>query len=223
MREEYEERGNFNPVKFGLIGALAVAAAVFAVLQYRSYTENKQVKEQAISDAMVEIDQLKADNGKLKADLATLKKEAEDSEAKFKKSLAQKDSVLSSTKRQMDSESRAADDKLAELKKENSELETQYAALKKDSDANAKTLRDQLTKLQSDLKMARSDAERSAKNAGVLKAKLDKISEGDQAAADVMVQQLADLRQKLKQEQATRQKLEEDLDSLKKQAPPVPE
>lgn len=222
MREEYEERG-FNPVKFGLIGALIVAAIVFAVLQYRSYAENKEVKEQALSEALEQINKLKADNGKLKDSLGDLKKDSSTSEEKFKKLLAQKDSFLTSTKRQMDSEGREADGTIAQLKKEKALLETQVAALKKDSDANAKMLRDQLTKLQSDLKTARLDAERNAKSAELLKTKLDKISEGDQAAADVMVQQLADLRQKLKQEQATRQKLEDDLDSLKKQVPPTPE
>lgn len=222
MREEYEERG-FNPVKFGLIGALIVAAIVFAVLQYRSYAENKEVKEQALSEALEQINKLKADNGKLKDSLGDLKKDSSTSEEKLKKLLAQKDSLLTSTKRQMDSEGREADGTIAQLKKEKALLETQVAALKKDSDANAKMLRDQLTKLQSDLKAARLDAERNAKSAELLKTKLDKISEGDQAAADVMVQQLADLRQKLKQEQATRQKLEDDLDSLKKQVPPTPE
>lgn len=222
MREEYEERG-FNPVKFGLIGALIVAAIVFAVLQYRSYAENKEVKEQALSEALEQINKLKADNGKLKDSLGDLKKDSSTSEEKLKKLLAQKDSLLTSAKRQMDSEGREADGTIAQLKKEKALLETQVATLKKDSDANAKMLRDQLSKLQSDLKTARLDAERNAKSAGLLKAKLDKISEGDQAAADVMVEQLADLRQKLKQEQATRQKLEDDLDSLKKQVPPTPE
>lgn len=222
MREEYEERG-FNPVKFGLIGALIVAAIVFAVLQYRSYAENKEVKEQALSEALEQINKLKADNAKLKDSLGDLKKDSSTSEEKLKKLLAQKDSLLTTTKRQMDSEGRESDGTIAQLKKEKALLETQVAALKKDSDANAKMLRDQLAKLQSDLKAARLDAERNAKSAGLLKAKLDKISEGDQAAADVMVQQLADLRQKLKQEQATRQKLEDDLDSLKKQVPPTPE
>src|SRR5262245_51383219 len=112
MREEYEERGNFNPVKFGLIGALIVAAIVFAAMQFRSYTENKEAKETAIADANQQIDKLKADNTKLEKELAALKKEAEESEAKWKKSLAQKDSALTSAKRQMDSEGRAADDKL---------------------------------------------------------------------------------------------------------------
>jgi len=222
MREEYEERG-FNPVKFGLIGALIVAAIVFAVLQYRSYAENKEVKEQALTDALEQINKLKADNGKLKDSLGDLKKDSSTSEEKLKKLLAQKESLLTSAKRQMDSEGREADGTIAQLKKEKALLETQVATLKKDSDANAKMLRDQLSKLQSDLKTARLEAERNAKSAGLLKAKLDKISEGDQAAADVMVEQLADLRQKLKQEQATRQKLEDDLDSLKKQVPPTPE
>ena len=222
MREEYEERG-FNPVKFGLIGALIVAAIVFAVLQYRSYAGNKEVKEQALTEALEQINKLKADNGKLKDTLGDLKKDSSTSEEKLKKLLAQKDSLLTSAKRKMDSEGREADGTIAQLKKEKALLETQVATLKKDSDANAKMLRDQLSKLQSDLKTARLDAERNAKSAGLLKAKLDKISEGDQAAADVMVEQLADLRQKLKQEQATRQKLEDDLDSLKKQVPPTPE
>ena len=222
MREEYEERG-FNPVKFGLIGALIVAAIVFAVLQYRSYAENKEVKKQALTEALEQINKLKADNGKLKDSLGDLKKDSSTSEEKLKKLLAQKDSLLTSAKRKMDSEGREADGTIAQLKKEKALLETQVATLKKDSDANAKVLRDQLSKLQSDLKTARLDAERNAKSAGLLKAKLDKISEGDQAAADVMVEQLADLRQKLKQEQATRQKLEDDLDSLKKQVPPTPE
>ena len=222
MREEYEERG-FNPIKFGLIGALIVAAIVFAVLQYRSYAENKEVKKQALTEALEQINKLKADNGKLKDSLGDLKKDSSTSEEKLKKLLAQKDSLLTSAKRKMDSEGREADGTIAQLKKEKALLETQVAMLKKDSDANAKVLRDQLSKLQSDLKTARLDAERNAKSAGLLKAKLDKISEGDQAAADVMVEQLADLRQKLKQEQATRQKLEDDLDSLKKQVPPTPE
>lgn len=219
MREEYEERG-FNPVKFGLIGALIVAAIVFAVLQYRSYTENKETKEQALSDAQTQIDRLKADNEKLKVSLANLEKESKTSEEKLRKLLQQKDSLLTSTKRELDSESRDAEAKLIQSKKEKALIETQLATLKKDSDANSKMLRDQIVKLQTDLKNARLESERNARNASTYKAKLDKIAEGDQAAADVMVQQLADLQQKLKKEQATRQKLEDDLDQLRKQASP---
>ncbi len=219
MREEYEERG-FNPVKFGLIGALIVAAIVFAVLQYRSYTENKETKEQALSDAQVQIDRLKADNEKLKVSLANLEKESKTSEEKFKKLLQQKDSLLTNTKRELDSESRGAAAKLIQSNKEKALIESQLAAQKKDSDANAKMLRDQILKLQSDLKNSRLESERNARNASTYKAKLDKIAEGDQAAADVMVQQLADLQQKLKKEQATRQQLEDDLDELRKQASP---
>ena len=117
---------------------------------------------------------------------------------------------------------RDADAKLTQLKKDKAAMESQLADLKKDAEDNAKMLRDQMTKLQADLKTARLEADRNAKNAAVYKAKLDKIAEGDQAAADVMVQQLADLQQKLKKEQATRQKLEDDLDQLRKQSTPAP-
>ena len=219
MREEYEERG-FNPVKFGLIGELLAAAMVFAVLQYRSYSENKEVKEQALSDALEQIDKLKTENGKLKDSLEDLRKGSKTSEEKLRKLLQQKDSLLTSTKREVDSDSREADARFTQLKKEKALVESQLAALRKDSDDNAKMLRDQITKLQADLKTARLESDRNAKNASLYKAKLDKIAEGDQAAADVMVQQLADLQQKLRKEQATRQKLEEDLDQLRKQASP---
>jgi chromosome segregation ATPase len=220
MREEYEKESGFNPLKVGLIGALVVAAIVFAVLQYRSYAGNKEAKEQALSDALQQINKLEADNSKLKATLADLEKGSKTSEEKLKKQLLQKDSLLTTTKKQWDSESRDADSKLAQLKKEKAQVDAELVTLKKDSDDNAKILRDQIAKLQSDVKSARLESDRNAKNADVLKAKLDKISEGDQTAADVMVQQLADLQQKLKKEQATRQKLEEDLDQLRKQSTP---
>jgi chromosome segregation ATPase len=220
MRDEYLKERGFNPVKVGLIGALVVAAVVFAALQYNSYVANREAKEQALSAAMEQISKLEADNGKLKDAIADLEKGSKASEEKLKKQLQQKDSLLSNTKQQMNSESRDADSKLAQLKKDKAQLESQLADLKKESDDNAKMLRDQIAKLQSDVKTARLESDRNAKNASVLKAKLDKINEGDQSAADAMVQQLADLQQKLKKEQATRQKLEEDLDQLRKQNTP---
>jgi hypothetical protein len=65
--------------------------------------------------------------------------------------------------------------------------------------------------------MARQESDRNAKEMKVMRDKLNKIDEGDRAAADAMVDQLAQARQELKSERAARQKLEQELTELRGQ------
>jgi chromosome segregation ATPase len=107
--------------------------------------------------------------------------------------------------------------------KEKEQLQSQAEQLKKDLDARAQDLKksqDQLAKLQADLKSAQTNADKYAKDAKVLQAKLNKINEGEDEAADLMIRQLAEARRQLKQDQSTRQKLEQELDQLKQQSSP---
>ena len=62
---------------------------------------------------------------------------------------------------------------------------------------------EQVTKLQNDLKNVRQESDRYSKEMKVLREKLNKINEGDRAAADAMVEQLAEARQELKSEKAS--------------------
>ncbi|HJZ10937.1 MAG TPA: hypothetical protein VJ521_02220, partial [Acidobacteriota bacterium] len=65
----------------------------------------------------------------------------------------------------------------------------------------------------------RSESERHAKNYQTLKAKMDNLAAGDQAAADRMVEELAQARQALKREQSARRRLEEELTALRQNQP----
>jgi chromosome segregation ATPase len=216
MRENYEDSG-FNPFKVGIIGALLIAAAVASLLGFRTYSETKLGR----AAAEQQLDQLKTENAQLEK---KIKAQEEDSQAKatsLKKELQQRESKFADIVRQKDYEGRAADAHIAQMDKKKTELEAQLAQSKKDLDQKGKDikqLQDQLTKLQADLQKARSDADRNAKSYQTLKDKLDNIQEGDKAAADEMVQELADARQALKREQSERKKLEEELQALRQPA-----
>jgi chromosome segregation ATPase len=213
MREDYEDSG-FNPFKVGIIGALAIAAAVACLLGFRTYSETKIGRAAAEQQS----EQLKTENDSLKKKIDTLQENSQVTETGLKKQLQQRESQLAGVVRQKDYEGRSADAHIAQIEKKKEELEGQLAQAKKDADQKAKEmkqLQDALNKVQADLQKARVDADRNAKSYHTLKDKLDNIQEGDQAAADRMVQELADARQALKHEQSERRKLEEELDALR--------
>lgn len=219
MRDEYEEpTGGMNPLKIGIVGAVVIAVIIAVVLQYRSYSETKAAREKDQATFQAELSKIKRQNHDLESQLDELKHKSQDSESKLQKNLRLRESQIVSAARQRESENRSAETKIAALNKQNDQLEDQISNLKKDADARAQDLKktqDQLAKLQADLKASRSDADRYAKDAKVLQAKLNNINQGDVAAADVMVQQLAETKQQLKREQAARQALQEEIDSLK--------
>lgn len=219
MRDEYEEpTGGMNPLKIGIVGAVIIAVIITAVLQFRSYTETKAARERDQASFQAELAKVKKQNHELESQLDQLKHKSEDSESRLQKSLKLRESQIVSAGRQRESENRSAEAKIAALNKQNDNLEDQIGNLKKDADARAQDLKktqDQLAKLQSDLKASRSDADRYAKDAKVLQAKLNNINQGDVAAADLMVQQLAETRQQLKREQAAKQALQEEIESLR--------
>jgi uncharacterized protein YdcH (DUF465 family) len=78
-----------------------------------------------------------------------------------------------------------------------------------------KRLQDQIGKSQLDLQKIRTEFDRATKSYNELQRKIKSIDDGDQAAADVMVQQLAEARRQLKEEQELRHKLEQELDALR--------
>ena len=222
MREEYEDTG-MNPLKVGIIGAVVVAVLLAGVLQFRSYTERKAAMQQEQVSLQDSLTKAKKENKDLQKKLADLQDESKSMQSRLEKMLKLKDSQIVSAAREKDTSSRNAEAKIGQLTRENDQLEVQVAQMKKDADQRAqemKKVQDQLAKLQSDLKTARAETDRYAKDVKALQAKLNNISAGDDAAADQMVQQLSEARQKLKQEQVARQKLQQELDSLKQaQAP----
>ncbi len=218
MREDYEREG-FSPIRFGIIGALIIAGIVAGTLGYRSFQASKLQH----SATLQELEQSKTEAAQLQKELSDLQLESQVTSEKLKKQLQLKESQLSGLKREKDSESRSASSQLADVKKEGEALQTQVQQAKKETDqknADLKKAQDQIAKTQIDLQRARADADRNAKSYAVLKGKLDKIAEGDQAAADRMVQELAEAKQQLKREQSVRKKLEEELEALRQQMQP---
>jgi chromosome segregation ATPase len=228
MREDYEDSG-FNPFKIGIAGAIIVAAAIAVLLGFRSYSATKEGR----AAAEQQIEQLKSQNEALQKQLDQLKEDSTASTEKLKKQFQQRESQLTGIVRQKDYEGRAADAHIAQVEKRKTELENAIAQAKKEIaaktaalDARAadiKRAQDQLNKTQADLQKVRMEADRNAKDYSALKQKLDSIEEGDQAAADRMVQELADARRELKREQGERKKLEEQLESLKGESEPPPQ
>ena len=217
MREDDEAQG-FNPIKFGLIGAAIVAAAVALLLWVHSYSKTAEALQQEISVKEQDLQKAKKENVALQEKFDGLTKESTETSAQLKKQLVQRDSNLVSIKREKDSESRT----VAQLQQDKQAAETQIAQMKKDAEAKTqeiKRLQEQMVKVQSDLQRARAEAQRNAKTSAELQNKLNRITEGDQAAADAMVQQLAEARKQLKQEREVRRRLEEELDSLRQQNP----
>jgi chromosome segregation ATPase len=215
MLQDYEER-RVSPIRIGLIGALTVAAVVAGLLWYREHSESKAT----IGSMQLEIEKLEDENAHLKETLSKLEEDSKDTASTLQKKLQQRESQFSSLKRTKESDDRAAGTQIAQLKKEKTDLETKSTQLKKDSETNLKRVQEQLMKIQVDLQKARSDSERHARNYQTLKAKLENIEAGDQAAADHMVEELAQARQALKREQTARRRLEEELTALRSQPPP---
>jgi chromosome segregation ATPase len=219
MREEYEEK-SFNPLKFGVLAAAIVAVIVTFLLYFNSYRETRDQQALEKTQMQEEISKLKKDKSELESKLQALDKESKSTAESLEKQLKSRDSQIVSVKREMESDSKAADVKIAQVKKEKEEVASNLAQLKKDYDdlnAEKKKALDQVTKLQNDIKMARQEADRNAREMKVMRDKLNKIDEGDRAAADAMVEQLAQARQELKSERAARQKLEQELTELRGQ------
>ncbi len=215
MREDYEREG-FSPIRFGIIGALVIAGIVAGVLGYRSFQSTKQQHAATLQ----ELEQSRTEAAQWKKELDDLQLGSRVASEKLKKQLQLKESQLSGLKREKDSESRTASSQLADTKKQGEALQVQLQQAKKETDQknlDLKKAQEQFAKTQIDLQRARADADRNAKSYTVLKAKLDKIAEGDQAAADRMVQELAEAKQQLKREQTVRKKLEEELEALRQQ------
>jgi chromosome segregation ATPase len=222
MREEYEEK-SFNPLKFGVLAAAIVAVIVTFLLYFNSYRENRDQQALEKSALQDEIAKLKKDKTELESKLEALDKESKSNAESLEKQLKSRDSQISNVKREKESDSKAADAKIAQIKKEKEQVASELAQLKKDFDdlsGEKKKALDQVTKLQNDIKMARQEADRNAKEMKVMRDKLNKIDEGDRAAADAMVEQLAEARQELKSERAARQRLEQELTQLRGQQPP---
>lgn len=218
MREDYEREG-FSPIRFGIIGALVIAGIVAGTLGYRSFQATKLQH----STTLQELEQIRAEAAQLKKELNDLQLGSRVTSEKLKKQLQLKESQMSGLKREKDSESRSASTQLADAKKQGEALQSQVQQAKKETDlktADLKKAQEQMMKTQIDLQHARADADRNAKSYTALKAKLDRIAEGDEAAADRMVQELAEAKQQLKREQSFRKKLEEELEALRQQMQP---
>lgn len=222
MREEYKDESGFNPVKFGLVGALLVAAAVGFLLWLQSHNRTVEALQSQQAATTEELEKTKKDKDDLQGRFDELTKLSSATSSQYKRQLQQRENLLSTVKREKAEESRAADAKLTEIKKEKTAAEAQIAQMKKDMDGKIqelKKLQDQIGKGQSDLQKIRTEFDRATKNYNELQRKIKSIDDGDQAAADMMVQQLAEARRELKQEKEARRQLEEQLDALRADAP----
>ena len=196
---EYEEKG-FNPIKFGLVGAIIIAGVVALLLWFHSYSETNEALQQELTMLREDLGKAKQENLDLQKKIDTLTEETNTTSAQLKKQIQQRDSQLLTAKRTLDSESKAANTKLAELKKNLSDAETEITQQKKSMDQKTqevKRLQEQVSKMQADLNRIRAESEKQGRAAADLQKKLKRITEGDQAAADVMVQQLAEARREL--------------------------
>jgi chromosome segregation ATPase len=225
MREEYEEK-RFSPLKVGLAGAVIVAAVIAVLMQFRSYSNEASAGEKSQAIAANQLAQLRTENKELKEKVAELEDVSRVTADSLEKQLKQKESQLSVVKRQQISAERSSTSRISDLKKEKTQLESQFSQIKKDIDLKAQELKkaqDRLSQLETDVRNSRLELERQTRNSKILQDKLNGISEGDQSAADLMVQQLAETRQELKRERAVRQKLEEELNSLREQTGITPQ
>ena len=215
MREEYkDEPGGFSPVKFGLIGALVVAAAVGCLLWVQSQNRTIEALQSQQANTADELQKTKKEKDDLQARFDELKTTSVATSTQYKKQLQQRESQLTSVRREKEQESEAAEQKLESLKKEKAAAEAQMVQMKKDVETKTqalKQLQDQIGKGQADLQKVRAEFDRAQKSYNELQRKIQNIDDGDQAAADVMVQQLAEARRQLKEEQETRRRLEEQL------------
>jgi chromosome segregation ATPase len=217
MHEELEEKG-FNPVKFGLVGALIVAAVVGFFLWLQSHTQTVEALQSQQLALQKELETTKQERDELETKLGELTEKSHATSTQFKKQLLMRESQLSSVKKEKEAESRAAEARLEQLSKEKSEAEARIAQMKKDMEikvAELKTLHDKIGKGQQDLQKVRTELDRASKSYNELQRKIRNITEGDQAAADIMVSQLAEARRELKQEKEARQKLEAELNQMR--------
>jgi uncharacterized protein HemX len=89
MREDYEDSG-FNPFKIGIIGAIAIAAAVACLLGFRTYSETKMGR----AAAEQQLEQLKSENDQLKKKMDALAEDSQTTATSLKKQLQQRESQL---------------------------------------------------------------------------------------------------------------------------------
>lgn len=218
--EELDERG-FNPIRFGIIGALIIAACVASLLLFRSYSESKATQEREQSARELEIQKLQKENAQLKAKGQTLEHDSQSTASALKKALQLRETQLANLKKQKEQEGRSQDAKITEINQQRAKIEAQMKKDGAEQDQMMKKMQDQIAKLQTDLKSAKSDAARFQQSYNALQNKMNQLNEGDQSAADAMVEQLAQARQELKREQAARKRLEDQLEALQGQpAPP---
>lgn len=221
MHEEQEEKG-FNPVKFGLIGALIVAAAVGFLVWIQSHNQTVEALQSQQSATREELEKTKLQRDELQTKLEDLTKTSHATSTQFKKQLLMRESQLSTVKKEKEAQSRAAEAKLLQLAKEKSAAEAEIGKMKKEVDAKTvelKRVQEQINKNQANLQKVQADLQRATKSYNELQRKIRNITEGDQAAADAMVQQLAEARRELRQEQQERRRLQEELEMLRT-APP---
>lgn len=220
MREEYEDKG-FNPLKLGLVGALIIAGIIAVLLQFGVSSNDEGATDQNKEAlASQKLQQFQVENKELKEKIAELEEVTRVTADNLEKQLKQKETLLANLKREKSSGDRDTDSKLAWLRKEKTQLESQITKLKGDVDGKsgeAKATQDKLTQLENELRNTRFELERQQRNTKILQDKLNSITSGDESAADVMVQQLAEARQQLKRERVRSQKLEEELDDLREQ------
>jgi chromosome segregation ATPase len=221
MRDEQEEKG-FNPVKFGLLGALLVAAVVAFLLWLQSHNQTVEAlrSEQALT--VQQLEQTKKERDDLQNKLVELTASSHATSTQFKKQLILRESQLSTVKKQKEAESRAAEAKLTQLQKDKSAAETQIADLRKEVESKSQDLKkvqDQIAKGQLDLQKVKKEMERAQRSYDELQRKIRTIEDGEEAAADAMIQQLAEARRLLKEEREVRRRLQEELDLMRNEPP----
>src|SRR5215475_11980730 len=108
MRDEYkEEPGGFSPVKFGLIGALVVAAVVGCLLWVQSQNRTIEALQNQQATTSDELQKTKKEKDDLQARFDELKQTSTATSTQYKKQLQQRESQLTTVKREKEQENQA--------------------------------------------------------------------------------------------------------------------
>src|ERR1051325_5809268 len=112
--EELDERG-FNPIRFGIIGALIIAACVASLLLFRSYSANKATQEREQSARELEVQKPQKEKAQLKAHGETLEHDSQSTTSALKKALQLRETQLANLKKQKEEEGRSQGAKITEM------------------------------------------------------------------------------------------------------------
>jgi len=101
MREEYQEEPGFSPVKFGIVGALLVAAVVGFLLWLQSHNRTIEALQSQQAATTEELEKTKKEKDDLQSRFDELTKTSTATSVQYKKQLQQRESQLTSVQREI--------------------------------------------------------------------------------------------------------------------------